>query len=165
MRQHWQAYWRPLLAPLRPIARINCGGSTYIDSRGNAWLADTYFSGGGGVDLESVLGSFSVIKTNDQPIYKFERSLDNNSFSYTIPIVSGTYALDLHFCENFYASAGQRIGTVALNGANILGNFDIFAEAGGQRVALIKTFKRQALNTLTLTFTNTLVNGIELFKT
>lgn len=147
-----------------PIARINCGGNAYVDSRGNTWLADTYFTGGFVDNLENTLGAFTVAKTNDQPIYKFDRAKNHSNFSYTIPITPGIYAFDLHFCESVNTSAGQRVGNVALNGIDILPSFDIFTHAGGQRIALIKTFKSKVLNSFTLTFTNTLVNGIELFK-
>lgn len=147
-----------------PVVRINSGGSTYIDSQGNTWLADTYFTNGNANNLEAALGAFTVTKTNNQALYKFERARDNVSFSYAIPVVSGVYAFNLHFCESFHQSPGQRLGTVALNGANILTNFDVFTEAGGGKIALIKTFSRQILSNFTLTFTNTLVNGIELFR-
>lgn len=153
-------------APIVQVStvRINCGGNAYTDSLGNQWLADTYFSGGNAYDIESYIGAFTVIGTNDQPLYKFERSIDAGNFSYTIPISSGIYTVNLLFCENNY-TAGQRVGTVALNGSNLLTNFDIYSQAGGQHKALIKTFTNQSLGSFTLTITNTLINGIEIIRT
>jgi hypothetical protein len=144
--------------------RINCGGNQYTDSTGKIWEADKFFSGGSAWDIEYYVGPFTVAGTNDQALYKFERSLDSGSFSYSIPITSGTYNLKLHFSENNKTAAGQRIGTIALNGSNLLSNFDVFVEAGGQKRALIKTFSNLSLTAFTLTITNTLVDAIELVR-
>jgi hypothetical protein len=53
-------------------------------------------------------------------------------------VESGTYTVTLHFAENYYAAAGQRIFSVNIEGAAI-NNLDVFAEAGGAHVALRKT--------------------------
>lgn len=143
---------------------VNCGGNNYTDSLGRLWIADNYYSGGNSYDIESYIGTFSVSGTNDPALYKFERSLDVGTFSYSIPVIAGVYDLKLHFCENNKTASGQRVGTVALNGTNILTNFDVFAQAGGQHKALIKIFTNQSLSSFTLTITNTLINGIELIK-
>lgn len=145
--------------------RVNCGGNRYVDSLGQEWLPDSYFSGGTAWDIEFYTGAYTVTGTNDQTLYKFERSADPGTFSYTIPINSGTYTINLLFSENNKTAAGQRVGTVALNGTNILTNFDIYAQTGGQHKALVKTFTNQSLSALTLTITNTLINGIELIRT
>lgn len=143
---------------------VNSGGSNYTDSLGRLWVADNYFTGGTAWNIEQYTGVYSVSGTNDPTIYKFERSLDTGTFSYSIPIVSGIYDLKLHFSENNKTASGQRVGTVALNGSNLLSNFDIYAQTGGQHKALIKTFTNQSLSAFTLTITNTLINGIELIK-
>lgn len=145
--------------------RINCGGSNYIDSFNNLWLSDTYFTGGNAFDIEANVGAYTVSGTNDQTLYKFERSLDSGSFSYNIPIVSGIYTINLLFSENYHSSVGQRIGTVSLNGINIITNLDIFAEAGGKNKALIKSFTNRVLTSCVLNFTNILVNAIEVKRT
>lgn len=155
---------------INPIAtvstvRVNCGGARYVDLLGQEWLPDSYFSGGTAWDIEFYTGAYAVTGTNDQTLYKFERSADPGTFSYTIPINSGTYTINLLFSENNKTAAGQRVGTVALNGTNILTNFDIYAQTGGQHKALIKTFTNQSLSSFTLTITNTLINGIELIRT
>ena len=144
--------------------RVNCGGNAYTDSSGNQWLADSYFSGGSAYDIESYIGAFTVTGTNDPTLYKFERSAEPETFTYTIPIASGTYTVNLLFCENNKTASGQRVGTVALNGSNILTSFDVYAQAGGQHKALIKSFTNQSLSSFVLTITNTLINGIELIR-
>lgn len=155
------------LSPIVSVSttRINCGGANYTDSSSNLWLADKYFNGGDPYDIESFTGAFTVTGTNDQALFKFERSLDPGTFNYTIPIIAGTYTINLLFCENNKTASGQRVGTVVLNGSNLLTNFDIYAQTGGQHKALIKTYTNQSLSSFILTVTNTLINGIELIRT
>lgn len=145
--------------------RINCAGAVYVDSTGKTWAADQYFSGGGAHNLDSYLGSTTITNTSDPILYRSERSVDSGSFSYVIPITTGTYTLKLYFAENFHGSAGARVGSVSLNGIILLNNFDIFQQAGGTHKALVKTFSGLALSSFTLTFNSLLVNAIELLKT
>lgn len=155
------------LAPVatQTTVRINCGStSNYKDSLGQDWLSDAYFTGGSAWDIEFYIGAFTVANTSDQYLYKFERSLDSGSFNYIIPVASGTYNLRLHFSENNKSGTGQRVGTIALNGSNLLSNFDIFSEAGGGKRALIKNFNSLSLTAFNLTVTNTLINAVELIR-
>jgi hypothetical protein len=46
----------------------------------------------------------------------------------------------LHFAELFNTNVGERVFNVAINGTQVLTNFDIFAEAGGKNKALAKRF-------------------------
>lgn len=144
--------------------RVNSGGSNYGDSLGNLWLADTYFTGGNAFDIEANVGAYTVSGTVEQTLYKWERSLDSGSFSYNIPIVPGIYTINLLFSENYHSAANQRSGTVALNGTNLLTNFDIFVQAGGKNKALIRTFTNRSLTACNLTFTAILINAIEVIK-
>lgn len=41
-----------------------------------------------------------------------------------------SYTLALHFAELYFDAAGGRVFTVLVNGAAVLADFDIFAEAG-----------------------------------
>ena len=43
----------------------------------------------------------------------------------------GSYNVRLDFAEIFFASPGQRVFNVAINGAAVLKNFDIVATTGG----------------------------------
>jgi hypothetical protein len=51
-------------------------------------------------------------------------------FIYNIPVANGNYQLTLRFAEIQYASAGARVFNVTVNGAAVLTNFDIVAQAG-----------------------------------
>lgn len=51
-----------------------------------------------------------------------------------------TYNVRLHFVEAAHTAAGQRAFSVAINGATVLANFDIFAAAGAQNTVVTQTF-------------------------
>ncbi len=63
----------------------------------------------------------------------------------SIPLLSGeqgpgTYTVRLYFVEANDIPRGQRVFNVALQGKPVLTKFDIMAEAGGPRIAVIKEF-------------------------
>ena len=150
---------------IREPIRINCGANAdYADPSGNLFSKDFY---GVGATAYPLAYSGAIDLTTADTLYQSERSTDSGTFTYTLPItVPGTYQLKLHFCENYYDNgeySTRPLGTVALNGSNLLSNFSIFNEAGGQHRALIKTFNDLTLtNQCQLSFTNTLINAIEL---
>lgn len=149
-----------------PYQLINAGDFTpYFGSDGRQWQTDKNFSGGNSFDLEANVGAFTVVGTTDQRLYKFERSIDAATFTYTIPLTAGLYCVKLHFAENYHSGAGLRVGSVSVNGAVVLSAFDIFVQAGGKHRALIKQFDNINITTnLIITFTNTLINAIEIIR-
>lgn len=151
------------------LVLINCGDqSSYTATDGRVWEADNYFAGGVRTDLEAALGVFTVQNTQNQRLYKFERALDSGTFTYTIPVGQpGIFTVKLLFAENYHNSAGQRVGSVSINGQTYLSNFDIFAQAGGKNIALVQAWTGVAMSasTVTIAITNTLINGIELVRT
>ncbi len=112
----------------------------YVDHAGKVWNPDTYFSGGSAVQSEVR----HIWRTQDPIIYRSSREGD---FSYNIPLKPGIYELRLHFAETFYGpenpgggGEGSRTMTVAANGDILLHDFDVLADAGGERTAEIKVF-------------------------
>ena len=53
---------------------------------------------------------------------------------------NGSYDVTLKFAEVFFNQAGQRVFDVSLEGQTVLDDFDIFNEAGGQNIAVDRTF-------------------------
>lgn len=157
-----------LAVPAVSLVLINCGDqSSYTATDGRVWSADQYFTGGVRTDLEAALGAFTVANTQNQRLYKFERALDNGTFTYSIPIGQpGTFTVKLLFAENYHSSAGQRVGSVAINGVTYLSNYDIFVAAGGKNRAVVEAWNGVVMSTstVTITITNTLINGIELVR-
>jgi len=127
--------------PVGDEVHILAGASRkYIDHAGKVWDADAYFDGGNAVQ-SSVQ---HIWRTQDPIIYRSSRQGD---FAYNIPLKPGTYELRLHFAENFYGpesaaggGEGSRTMSVLANGQPLLHDFDVLADAGGERTAEVKAF-------------------------
>ena len=75
--------------------------------------------------------------------------------------------LTLYFEEHYWSAAGKREFNVIVNGSQVLTNFDIFATAGGQYIAIQRTYSTtaNASGQVVIQFTpgavdNPLVNGV-----
>ncbi|WP_317196481.1 PKD domain-containing protein [Robertkochia flava] len=119
--------------------RINSGGSTTTYA-GKAFLADQYFIGG-------------KVYTNTDvalpALFQSERSANPPTFEYQIPVINGQYQVNLYFAEIYFGAtgggaggSGLRVFDVSLEGALVLDNYDIYAEAGAE-TPVIKTFTTQ----------------------
>jgi len=124
---------------IRPI-RILARDSGYTDHSNRLWSADRYFRGGVQVQRHD-----PIEKTDDEALYQNERF---GNFSYTIPVaLNSRYTVTMKFCESWFGperpaggGPGERLFDISFNGRILLGNFDVFKEAGSLR-ALDKTFK------------------------
>ncbi len=116
--------------------RISSGGDSvnYVDSVGQVWLTDRYFTGG-----EVRYTGDPIAGTSDRRLYATARAGLYTDFSYNIPVANGDYQLTLKFAEIQYNAAGYRVFNVKVNDALVLSNFDIMAEVPA-RAALDKTF-------------------------
>lgn len=80
-----------------------------------------------------------------------------------------SYTVRLDFVEYVFNNAGARVFRVAINGTQVLNNFDIWAAAGGADIAIAKSFTATASSagTITISFTslvnNAMINGIEIY--
>jgi malectin (di-glucose binding ER protein) len=112
--------------------RVNCGGGSYKDSQGQAWLADTGFSGG---TAESIAAT--VAGTADPLLFEDYRW---NPTGYSFKVANGQYHVNLYFVEsNPQAEViGGRVFDVSLQGSKTFANLDIFSEVGAN-AALVKT--------------------------
>jgi len=127
--------------PVGDEVHILAGASRkYLDHSGKLWNPDIYFSGGKAV----ASASQHIWRTQDPIIYRSSRQGD---FAYDIPLKPGTYELHLHFAETFYGpeNAGgggeaSRTMTISANGTILLRDFDVLADAGGERTAEVKVF-------------------------
>ncbi len=143
--------------------RINAGGAGYTNSAGHFWRADTYFEGG-----KPAADFFEVAGTPDDSLYQQYRYAPTDSaFDYNIPVPgAGKYAVKLYFVEPTFKEAGARRFAVAMEGQQVLSNYDIYAQAGYHR-AVVESFKDIAVNdsVLSIRFTslsgNALISAIE----
>ncbi|PZX55861.1 PKD domain-containing protein, partial [Algoriphagus chordae] len=118
--------------------RINAGGPE-LTHEGNVFAADQYFS--------ATSKSYTNNSATVPDLYKTERSSAQQGYNYSIPVVNGTYTVNLHFAEIYFgatgggaAGTGSRIFDVTLNNDLVLDNFDLNAEVGPQ-TTVIKTYE------------------------
>ena len=88
-----------------------------------------------------------VIANSDAEIYQSERWY--SYIAYAIPVEKDrNFNLTLKFAEIYFNSAGSRIFDVFVEGTKYLSDFDMFAEAGGQYIAIDTTIQLTATDTL-----------------
>jgi hypothetical protein len=109
--------------------RVNAGGSAYTDSQSQVWLADTGFLQG-----SSYSTTAAITGTNDPALYQTEHYSTGN-LTYQTSVPNGSYTVTLKFAELYWASSGQRVFNVQLNGTQVATNVDVFAAAGGMNKA------------------------------
>lgn len=119
---------------------INVGStSSFIDSKGNTWIADTYFTSG---KIERASGS--IADTSDDALFRAGRydGYPNKPMKYEVPVSSnGSYDVSLLVAETYGPAmkTGARVYDVSINGSKILSSFDIYKEAKAGNKALVKT--------------------------
>ncbi|HEY0756800.1 MAG TPA: malectin domain-containing carbohydrate-binding protein [Ktedonobacteraceae bacterium] len=133
---------------------LNCGGG----ASGN-YAADANFSGGIAASTTNSIATSGISNAAPQAVYQTERY---GNFTYTITglTASANYAITLQFAEFYWTAVGQRVFNVSLNGTQVLTNFDIFANVGGNK-ALSKSFNTTASSSggITIQFTNVVDNA------
>lgn len=127
--------------------RVNCGGPSYTDTKGQVWQADFGYSGGTAGSVTS-----SVAGTSDPVVYEDFRK---NPASYSFQVPNGQYQLNLYFDEASTRAEKitGRVFNVSVQGNVVFPELDIFAAAGAN-AALIKSANVSVTNgALTIGFT------------
>jgi fibronectin type 3 domain-containing protein len=146
------------------VMAISAGGPA-----AGSFGADTDFSGGSvSPGTSATIKTGAVISPPPQSVLQHGRY--GNS-TYTIPSLTAgmTYTVRLDFVEYVYNAAGARLFNVAINGTQALSKFDIWSAAGGEDIAVAKTFTATASTSgaITIAFTsvvnNEMINGIEIY--
>jgi beta-galactosidase len=146
------------------VLAISAGGPA-----AGSFVADTDFSGGtvsGGT--KATIKTSGVTNPPPQSVLQHGRY---GNLTYTIPNLTAgaSYVVRLDFVEYAFNAAGSRVFNVAINGTQVLSNFDIWSAAGGENIAIVKLFTATASSTGTITigFTsvvnNSMINGIEIY--
>ena len=105
--------------------RVNCGGAAYTAGDGTVFEADRNYNNSAGNTVTNVS---AISGTTDDPLYQTERW--GNSFSYSFPLVNGDYEVVLMFAEINFNAANSRVFNVAIEGAQVITNLDIWAKVG-----------------------------------
>ncbi len=148
------------------VKAINAGGAT-----SGTFVADTgYNQGNEYSDTSVAINTSGVINAAPQAVYQTCRW--NSAFTYTISgLTAGkTYTVQLDWAELTFQGAGQREFNVAINGSQVLSNFDVYATAG-YKTALEKQFTTKANSSgqIVIAFTkgpadNPFINAIEIWQ-
>ena len=133
---------------MTPMAAGGTSGAASIDCGGGAappFAADTDFGSGASSStthaintsnwLTSPVPPQSVLQTNrhGQMTYRMGGFAPGSSRKVT-----------LYFVEHFWSAAGKRLFDVIVNGTQVLTDFDVFADAGGEFIAVQRTFTTTA---------------------
>ena len=150
------------------VVQIDAGGA----AAAGTYAADEYFNTGTEYTTSATVNTANVINPAPEAVYQSIRWA--SAFTYTIPGLSAgaAYTVRLHFAEPTFTGAGQRQFNVAINGTAVLTNFDIYAAAGGENVAVVEEFNTAASSsgTVVIGFSqgsadNPEIAGIEVLST
>ena len=101
--------------------------------------------------------------------YSLYRTCRWGTFSYYFAVPNGSYTVNLKFAEPTFPLSGMRKFNVAINGAQVLSDFDVVSAAGGWLKALNEAFPVNVSGGgIRIEFTNVLnsplVSGIEIVQ-
>ena len=140
---------------------VNCGGAAAAP-----FVADTDFTGGGTQTVGNAIDT--SLLTGTIPPQAALKSNRYGNCTYVVPGLtpSGSYSVTLYFAEEYWSTAGSRVFNVTIDGAQVLTNFDIVAQAGTNYKAVQQTFTTtadasgQVTITLSTVRDNAMVNAI-----
>lgn len=133
--------------------------------------AITDYSGGADETWTNTITTTGLTNPAPTAVYQSDHFANGaGSFTYTIPglTANASYTVRLHFCEDFWTAAGDRVFNVSINGTSYLSNFDVFKTAGAKGTAIIEqtTTTANSSGQIVIVFTtvtdNAMVNGIEI---
>lgn len=110
----------PISAPL--VLAINSGSTTSGTFNGVEYEADKYSRGGSTNSTTD-----SVSNANGSSVMQSERYGD---YSYEIPVLEGTYSVEMHFVEMYHEDSGLRSFDISVENEQIETNLDLYATAG-----------------------------------
>jgi hypothetical protein len=119
---------------------INCGGGA-----ANPYIADTDFGSGSGSTTTHSINTSNWL-TAPIPPQAVLQSNRHGQMTYRMGgfTPGSTHTVKLYFVEHYWTAAGKRTFDVILNGSKVLSGYDIFADAGGQYIAIQHSFTTTA---------------------
>jgi beta-glucanase (GH16 family) len=118
---------------------VNSGGSAV-----SPFVADAYVSGGTvAAPTAAAISTVGVTNPAPQAVYQTER-YGAMTYTFTGLTAGAGYRVRLHLVEYYWSAANARKFNVAINGTQVLSNYDIFAAAGGQNKAIVPEFNATA---------------------
>ena len=146
---------------------INAGGDKHFDTSGRLWSKDDgYFNTGYAFNVTTpISGTFEDVLYQSHR-YDYSRS---PNMIYTIPVSeNGSYKVILHFCEVWFSAKDKRLFDVVIQEVLVFDNLDVFEQAGGKSIALLKAASTTVTDkTITIEFShvtgkdNPMISAIE----
>lgn len=156
---------------LTDAIRINVGGPDFTDLRGTLWTGYKTSAIYSSAKPYSIANAGVINGTDLQELYRSELYFvreENTALpmKFEIPLPAGDYFVRLHFMEKWRKAQreGARIFNVRIEDSLVLKNLDIFKEAGGGYIPLVKDFEATVVGSalgdslLTLEFENVTEN-------
>jgi glycosidase len=128
------------------VQRISAGNPSHVvDCDSNEWLSDRAYTFGAfgytGGATGFVGNAISGVCPSAYPLYQRERfSTSASSFEYLFDCPAGIYETTLLEAETWVNGPNQRVFDVYIESEHMLANFDIYAAAGGQNIAVTLVF-------------------------
>ena len=144
--------------------QINCGGPA-----SSPFAADQFSNGGGTFASSTTVSTAGVANAAPASVYQSERYGDDYSYVFGSLTANSSYTVRLHFAEIWNTQPGARVFNVSINGTQLLTNFDIFAQVGGNK-ALVRDFSATASSSgqITIRYVNVVggakSSGIEILS-
>lgn len=114
-----------IIEPLVEVVyAINAGGESIITDDGTPYQSDNFYTEGATRNNDHTFAN-----TSDEALYQTER---HGNFSYTLPVTSGRYRVELQFSETIWEETNQRSFDVSIEGVRIAYKFDLVAVSGGR---------------------------------
>ena len=97
--------------------------------------------------------SDTISNTSDSGLFQDQMYGKTGTVGSWFGFAPGNITVQLDFAETFFGATNSRIFDVALNGTTVLTNLDIYQQACGRDIALVKTFTVNSTNgVITLSF-------------
>ena len=110
----------PINLPL--VIAINAGSTSAVNYNGETYQADKYSTGGTVNTTSDPIGGVA-----DGALFQSERYGD---YSYSIPVLTGTYTVALHMVEMYNTAAGVRSFDTTIENTQVLSALDLYSQVG-----------------------------------
>jgi hypothetical protein len=156
---------------MTPMAAGGTSGAVSVDCGGGAaspYVADTDFAGGTTSSTTHAINTSNWL-TSPVPPQSVLQTNRHGQMTYRMGgfTPGSSRTVKLYFVENYWTAPGKRVFSAIVNGNEVLSKFDVFAEAGGQYIAIQRTFTTTANSSgqvvvqfVTGSVDNPVVNGI-----
>jgi len=133
---------------MTPMAAGGTSGAVSIDCGGSAaspFVADTDFGGGATSSTTHAINTSNWL-TSPVPPQSVLQTNRHGQMTYRMGgfTPGSSRTITLYFVEHFWTAAGKRVFDVIINGKQVLTDFDVFADAGGQFIAVQHRFTTTA---------------------